>query len=168
MGLALGGLVSLPAWAHGWTPDTLAHTTSLTADQDLLLAELVEGILPETMLDGKVSPGAKSLKIHQFLQRMVKDCYPASAQATLENGLVRLEEAAAKAHGKSFTALAQPQRVSLLKQLGTSGDDSSRQFVNLVKNLTIQGYTNSEYYLTTVMKYSMAPGYYHGCVPLRS
>ncbi|HEV7349790.1 gluconate 2-dehydrogenase subunit 3 family protein [Telluribacter sp.] len=168
LGLALGGIVSLPAWANGWNPESVAEVTTLSVNDEALLAEIVETIIPETKSGSVVSPGAKSLKVHQFAQRMIKDCYPEAAQATLQKGLTAIDETAQKSFSKTFTALAPQDRIEVLKQLSTSSDATGKQFVNMIKNLTIQGYTNSEYYLTNVLKYNMAPGFYHGCVPVAS
>ncbi|GAB3164926.1 gluconate 2-dehydrogenase subunit 3 family protein [Telluribacter humicola] len=168
MGLALGGLVSLPAWATNWTPESIGRTTTLSENQELLLSEIVEAIIPETTTAGKVSPGAKSLKVHQFAARMISDCYPASAQEILQKGLANIDAAANKTYSKSFTALTPKERVSVLTAMSTASDATEKQFVNMIKNLTIQGYTNSEYYMNNVLKYNMAPGFYHGCVPVAS
>lgn len=165
LGLGLGGLVSLPAWAQGWSPATLGSQTLLSAVDETLLGELVEAILPATTVAGKPSPGAKELQVHQFALRMINDCYADDAKATLTKGLGAIEEAARISYGKSFTALTQPERVAVLTTLSTSSPVGT-PFVNLIKNLTIQGYTNSEYYLTNIAGYNMAPGFYHGCVPV--
>jgi len=42
----------------------------------------------------------------------------------------------------------------------------AKQFADFIKNLTIRGYTNSEYFMVNMLKFNMAPGYYHGCVPI--
>ncbi len=66
--VALGGLMSLPAWASGWSPDSLGQFSILPVSDENLLAEIVETILPETD-----TPGAKSLKVHQFVMRMIQE-----------------------------------------------------------------------------------------------
>jgi hypothetical protein len=165
LGLSLGGLVSLPAWAQGWSPAALGPQNLLSAADETLLGEIVEAILPATMVAGKPSPGAKELKVHQFAIRMINDCYGDETKATLAKGLVAIEETARKSFGKSFVALAQSERVTVLTTM-SNGEGAGGGFVGLIKNLTIQGYTNSEYYLTNVAGYNMAPGFYHGCVPV--
>jgi hypothetical protein len=165
LSLGLGGLVSLPAWAQGWSPATVGPQSLLTVADETLLGEIVEAILPATTAAGKPSPGAKELKVHQFALRMINDCYDAYARTTLNEGLVAIESAAKTSYGKSFASLTQPERVAVLTTL-SQGEGTGRAFVSLIKNLTIQGYTNSEYYLTNVANYNMAPGFYHGCVPV--
>ncbi len=174
--LAVGfsGLMSLPAWASGWTADSLEFVSTLPLAEEALLAEIVETFIPQTTMSGVRSPsvdspsvdspGAKSLGVHQFAMRMIQDCYGPPAQETLQRGLVLTEDTAQKTAGKPFTACDAPQRIAILTALTTNTDPVGKAFVDLVKGLTIQGYTNSEYYLVNVKKYVMAPGYYHGCV----
>ncbi|GAB3911653.1 hypothetical protein GCM10028803_53640 [Larkinella knui] len=159
--VATGSLVTLPAWATGWTPETVGQLTFASLDEEMMLAELVETFIPET-----TTPGAKSLKVHQFVLRMITDCYDQPAQELLKQGLIKTDEMARQAYSKPFTACDVPQRTDLLRQLSAAVEPETQQFANLIKGLTIRGYTNSEYYLVNVRKYVMAPGFYHGCVDL--
>lgn len=161
MALTLGGLVSLPAWATGWTPNSIGAVATLSVDEEALLGEIVETIIPET-----TTPGAKSLDVHRFAMRMIRDCYGVSAQTTLQQGLALADATAQQSVGKAFMAADTPQRLSVLTAMTTSTDPAGKPFVDMIKRLTIQGYTNSEFYLVNVKKYVMAPGYYHGCVPV--
>lgn len=159
---AVGGLITLPAWAAGWNPESVGKTSLLHLNQEVLLAEIVETIIPETD-----TPGAKSLKVHQFVQRMVQDCYGDAVQKNFKQGLATTEETAQKAYQKSFANCDTPQRLAVLKQMSESPDVPTKQFTNMLKGLTIQGYTNSEYFMVNVQKYVMAPGFYHGCVSVK-
>lgn len=156
---ASGSLVTLPAWATGWTPETVAKTAFTSVTEEMMLAELVETFIPET-----TTPGAKTLKVHQFALRMINDCYDLSVQDLLKQGLAKTDELAQQAHSKPFTSCDTAQRTELLRQMGAATEPAVKQFADLIKGLTIRGYTNSEYYLTNVQKYVMAPGFYHGCV----
>lgn len=156
---AVGGLMSLPSWAQAWTPESVQAPTLLTVAEEDTLAEIVETIIPETS-----TPGAKSLKVHQFALRMINDCYGESAQKNLKKGLADTNNAAQQAYGKVFAACEEKQRLDLLKKLADNTD--TKPFVSMIKSLTIQGYQNSEYVMVNIQKYNMAPGFYHGCVPV--
>ena len=130
-------------------------------DDETLLGEIVGTIIPET-----TTPGAKSLKVHQFAMRMIRDCYNPEAQTILKKGLALTETTAQQTFGKAFADGDAVQRKDVLLKLAASTDPAGKAFVDMIKRLTIQGYTNSEYYLVTVQKFNMAPGYYHGCVPI--
>lgn len=161
--LAFAGLASLPAWASGWTPDSIGQVATLPVTDENLLAEIVEAIIPETQ-----TPGAKSLKVHQFVMRMIRDCYGEAAQATLEQGLISTNQLAKVAFNKSFIDCDTAQRTEVLTHLHDSEEAAAKPFVEMIKNLTIRGYMNSEYVLVNLLDYKMAPGFYHGCVPIKT
>ena len=159
LGLALGALVALPTWAAGWTPDSIGMDHFASAADEALLAEIVETLIPETS-----TPGAKSLKVHLFVQRMIKDCYDEQTNARFAQILTQTEALAQKNFRKSFVNCAVSQRIQLLLDLGNAPE--TKDSAGLIKNLAIRGYTNSEYYLVNIAKYTIAPGFYHGCVPV--
>ncbi|WP_460909498.1 gluconate 2-dehydrogenase subunit 3 family protein [Spirosoma areae] len=157
---AVGGLISLPAWANGWTSESVRSTGQLLVQSQAdVLAEMVETLIPATD-----TPGAKALNIHQFIQKMVTDCYELNAQDTLRNGLNALDGLAQTAFGKPFVQGDAAQRTALLTQLAQ--DTTHKDFYALVKNLTIRGYMSSEYVMTNLTHYEFIPGRYHGCVPV--
>lgn len=160
--MAVGGLMSLPTWASGWTPESIGSVSTLSVAEEDILAEIVETIIPET-----ATPGAKSLKVHQFAMRMINDCYGAEAQKTFKQGLTITEVAAKQTYNKSFVECDKTQRMDLLNKMVGSNNQPAKQFVTMIKNLTIQGYQNSEYVMVNIQKYNMAPGFYHGCVPVK-
>ena len=157
---AVGGLISLPAWANGWTPETARSTRQIyTRSQLDLLADMAETIIPKTD-----TPGAKELDVHQFIQKMVTDCYEPKAQDTLRAGLDSLDGLAQKSFGKPFSEGDATQRTGLLTQLAQ--DPAQKEFYGLVKSLTIRGYLSSEYVMTNLTHYQFIPGHYYGCVPV--
>lgn len=159
--MTIGGLISLPAWASGWTPESLGTVSGLSLPDDALLGDIVETFIPET-----TTPGARSLQVHQFVLRMVNDCYDSAAQTRLQQGLLLTENVAQQTYAKAFAACDMNQRQDVLSKLSASTDPAGKPFIDLVKSLTIRGYMNSEYYLVSVEKFNMAPGFYHGCVPV--
>jgi len=162
--LAMGGLMALPTWANGWSEASIQHVPPyLTAHQDALLAEIVETILPATE-----TPGAKDLKIHSFVQKMILDCYETDVQETVTKGLNAADNLAKQNYGKSFTTGTNLQREAVLTQMETSTNTNWSSFYKLVKELTLQGYLTSEYYLTNHTNYKMIPGHFYGCVLVSS
>ncbi len=165
---AMAGLVSLPAWAGGWSAQTLRLNPSLLSSaQGNLLADIVDTIIPATPVPGAVDlPGAKALDVQAFIQKMVADCYDEKTQLLLKTGLAETDDLARKTFGKPFGAGDTPQRISVLTQLNTETNGAMRDFYALVKNLTIRGYMNSEYVMTNLTHFEFIPGRYHGCVPV--
>jgi hypothetical protein len=158
--MLLAGLGTMPAWVSCWTPDSSRQMVSLSATDESLLAEIMETIVPETD-----TPGSKSLQIHQFALRMIHDCYDESILESVINGLAQTEKTAQNEFGASFTACEPKQRVQVLANLSQSAEPEIKEFVALLKGLTIRGYQNSEYVMVNLLGYTMAPGFYHGCVP---
>ncbi|GAB3971572.1 hypothetical protein GCM10028806_21930 [Spirosoma terrae] len=163
LALSFGGLLSLPAWASGWTPESIGLIPNVPADQESFLGEIVETLIPQTN-----TPGAKALNVHRFALRMIRDCYDPQASTTLQQGLALTDSTAQQAYSKLFVDCEATQRADVLARLTNSTDPTAKPFVDMIKGLTIQGYTNSEFYMTTIQKFNMAPGYYHGCVPVQS
>ena len=162
LALAAGGLLALPSWAHGWSEESIPTGPDFLSSQlKALLAEVTETILPTTD-----TPGAKDLKIHVFVQKMLTDCYEPEVQENVIKGLETVEQEARKATGKQFATCSAAQRESILTQLEVSAEPAISSFYKLVKDLTLQGYLTSEYYLTKHTNYKMIPGHFYGCVPV--
>jgi hypothetical protein len=161
--LSIGSVIILPSWANAWTTKSLQNQPfNSSFSQETLLAEIVETIIPKTD-----TPGAKDLEIHQFTMKMIADCYDKKAQEVFAKGLVSVDNFAQKDFSKSFIESDSKQKLAVLNSMLNSSDSNDKDFVRLVKNITVQGYLNSEYVMTNLRKYQFLPGKYHGCVPVK-
>lgn len=161
--LSIGSVITLPAWANAWSVQTLQNQhLSLNFLQETLLAEIVETIIPKTD-----TPGAKDLGINKFVEKMVADCYSKAAQDVFAKGLASVESMAKKDYSKSFAECDSKQKLAILNTMSNSSNKDDKDFVQLVKNITIQGYLNSEYVMTNLRIFEFVPGRYHGCVPVK-
>jgi hypothetical protein len=159
---AVGGLISLPAWATSWTPETVSLPHSFfSPQQEAVLAALTETIIPKTD-----TPGAKALNVHQFIQKVVADCYDKTAQEKFQKGLDTADDLAKKSFGKSLSEGDPTQQAAVFAQISQSSDSDLKNFYSMVKGLTIKGYLNSEYVMTNLTHFEFMPGRYHGCVPV--
>jgi Gluconate 2-dehydrogenase subunit 3 len=155
---SVSALIALPTWATNWTANSIKSTTDLLdANQESILAEITATLIPE----GEI-PGAKSLGVPAFVQRMVSDCYDKNVQENFKLGLNTLDSLSKKAHNQSFIEISIPQKTALLQQI--KAEQSA--FYTIVRSLTIQGYSSSEYVMKTHLKYVMAPGHYYGCAKI--
>lgn len=147
------------------------NNLDITARQESLLAEISETIIPETDM-----PGAKNLNLHHFVLVMVDDCRSAPDRAVFQKGLERIDGVANHFFEASFSECTQAQRKELLSgvldenpeyssHLGADFGDF-REFLLLVKRYSVQGFLDSEYVMTEIFPYVMAPGYFEGCVPV--
>lgn len=161
--LTIGGSIVLPSWANAWNKKTLSVASfRISVSQEILLAEIVETIIPKTD-----TLGAKELNIHQFTLKMIGDCYDKKSQTIFSKGLDLVDVAATKDFSKTFVACDTTQKLAVLNKLSNSENGEEKAFVRLIKNLTIQGYLNSEYVMTNLRIYEFAPARYHGCVPVK-
>jgi hypothetical protein len=94
------------------SPTTKAKGSLFTEDQQKLITEVADIIIPTTS-----SPGAKAAGVGPFIAMMIKDCYPDEAQQAFVKGLEDLEKQAKDEYKKSFLELTVAQRQELLGKL---------------------------------------------------
>jgi hypothetical protein len=157
-----GAIFTLPTWATNWRQESLKITHFLPTESAKTLAEIVETIIPETN-----TPGAKSLGIDKLIERIVKDCYDKPAQEQFTRGIALVDELAQKTNNQPFTACSTAQRLAILLQMSKSDDAGQKKFYNMVRQMTIRGYTTSEYFMTKIEHFEFAPARFHGCVKVK-
>ncbi len=125
----MGGTISAPALTgilNGCTTKKAEQTAveaatdagfKLTADQNKMVAELSEIIIPKTS-----TPGAKEAKVNEFIETMLTDCYEEKDQKSFLKGLDRLEDKSQKAHKKTFLELTTDQQTALLKEVAAEDE----------------------------------------------
>jgi len=164
--LTVGGTIYLPAWANNWNLDTIPEKQNgfVSPDQESLLAEIVETIIPATD-----TPGAKDLGVHLFILTMLADCYDKSAQTRFLTGLAELDKKVKDNYNQSFVACTPAQCLAVLKDCEEAAKllpPAKEPFFPFLKSMTIQGYLNSEYVMRDVYKYELVPARYNGCFPV--
>jgi hypothetical protein len=134
---------------------------NITGKQQELLAALTQSIIPTTD-----TPGAKEVKSHEFILRMIDDCASPADQQKFTSGMEQFEAFTQKKYGESFASLTDKQKKELLNNLQTQKEapEQVTAFYKSVRGMTLQSYTGSEYYMTNVSKYNIIPKQYKGCV----
>jgi hypothetical protein len=169
--IVAGGAAMLPACVRNIKQGSLdLKNLKVSADHETLLAEIAETIIPSTE-----TPGAKDLKLHHFVLRMIDDCYEQEQQKQFVSGLAAFDELTEKKKGDSFIDLSKGERESLLKELEVikNGEDKEEKeqpvnrFYSMLKDLTVQGYLTAEYVMTNQLYYNMIPGKFKGCVEVK-
>ena len=143
----------------------LLKNFSIDAEQEKVLAELMETILPQTS-----TPGAKDIYAHLFALKMLDDCFKKEDQQKFTQGLKQFQKRAGSEMNASFLKATTAERQSFLRKIEADKDskDDLTFFYRTAKQLVIQAYTTSQYYLTKVQVYEMVPARYHGCVPVKA
>lgn len=155
----MGGILSAPtlAGAMGRVTNT-GPSVAVTAEQEALLAEVADVIIPTT-----TTPGAKAAGAQKFIVRVMRDCYPKSEQEAFYAGLARLDAESTAKFGKGFLTLDAAQKNEMLRQTMTS----NKPFFLRLKELTTTGYFTSEIGATKALAYLPVPGRFDACVPLK-
>jgi hypothetical protein len=143
---------------------------AITGDQEALLSEIAEAIIPATD-----TPGAKEMNLQSFVLRMVDDCQDNETQKEFERGLNEFEKAVDKKYSKPFAECTASERKTFLmetEELAKQNRKNDKKtplttLYSLTKRYTVQGFVSSEYIMTNVLVYNMTPGKFIGCVPIK-
>lgn len=141
----------------------------LDKNQLSIVEELAETILPKT----ESGPGAKEVKIGEYINSIVSDCFDEETQNTVVNGIKKLDELSQSKFENSFSKLASKDKNEVLLVLEKESKSynknvsagGQRHYYTIMKGLTISGYRSSELVGTTIFRNVPIPGRYDGCVP---
>lgn len=157
--LLMGGVLSAPLMAGvmGQIINT-GGSVAASIEQETLLAEVADIIIPTTD-----TPGAKAAGAEKFIVRVMRDCYKKEDQDKFYAGLAKLDADSKAKFGKGFIELDTAQKNEMVK-LSTVND---KPFFMRMKELTVTGYFTSEIGATKALAYLPIPGKFQGCVPLK-
>ena len=189
----MGTTISLPALADTLEASVARRAATgkpvlFTADQDTMVAELADIIIPTTS-----TPGAKAAKVNEIIDVVLKDCYKEDDQKQFLAGLARTNQIAKGSFNKSFIECDNTQRIEVVKmleqeakkqraemaakpqnasgqqdvQMPTEKRKSTTPFFVMLKDLTLMGYFTSEIGCTQALEYVAVPGRYDGCITLK-
>lgn len=127
-----------------------------TADEFVLLEDMVDIILPNTK-----TPGGKATQAPAFIDLVVKDCLSKEDQESIRKGLNGL--------GNSFLKLSETAKLEKIKSIDEKAfkDDAESVWLRIVKRLALIGYFTSQEGMTKALNYVKVPGNYEGCIPYK-
>lgn len=105
-GVLAGCAAPRAAAGTAWVPRTLSP------EQAEMVLIMGEQILPETD-----TPGARSARVHEYIDVMLTDYYPARERDRFLAGLQRADARAQRAYGRRFVELAPAQQHELVRAL---------------------------------------------------
>jgi hypothetical protein len=157
--ILMGSTLSAPMIAGVLGQVTNKGTSvNVTAEQENLLAEIADIIIPTTD-----TLGAKAASVEKFIVRVMRDCYKKDDQEVFYKGLAKFDADSNTKFGKSFVGLDIAQKNEMVKLSITENKD----FFQKMKELTTTGYFTSEIGATKALEYLPIPGKYEGCIPLK-
>ena len=130
--------------------------------------EIISAVSDTIIPQGK-TPGAKDVGAYQFALMMMDDCYSPEDQQQFLKGLKEFDAFSKKTINKSFAKAIPVEREKVLQNIEDKKEipENVAFFYNNMKRLTIEGFTQSKYYLTQVHVYELVPGKFYGCVPVK-
>ena len=175
----MGGTMLLPDILKAWNNPTVIENPffRFTSEQDALIAEVAETIIPTTD-----TPGAKAAGVPDFIKKMLADCYEQPVRDEFMRGLTKLDTDSTAKFGKSFVNCSPDERIEMLKAAALQGDADRKKarakpsestlpppdpFFFVAKSLTVTGYFTSEIGCTQALRYEAVPGKYIGDLPYK-
>lgn len=172
LGLFTGGMILLPSCDFSDEKVSIVlNKLQISFEQEKLVDTIVSTFIPE----GDI-PGAKTLKVSNFVWVMVDDCLDPIKQNLFINGLNLFDLKVKNNHNKSFDKLSTDERELVLNEIlalkadsdnkaGSGSEEISdiKNFIDTSKYYTIWGYKQSEYMMTEIMPYKLVPGSYGLC-----
>ena len=137
-------------------------STFLTPEQESLVAQLCDLILPKTG-----TPAATEVGVPGFIYTILQECTPAEDRETWTAGLMQLD-----ADAGGLLRLPVDQQTAFLKKLDAEAREAKEPLTppqaawRKLKELTLIGYFTSETGASEVLEYIPVPGRFEGCIPL--
>lgn len=161
--LLTAGAAFLPSCKTNKAKDAAFNNIPIDEDQQTTLSEISETIIPATD-----TPGAKAVSAHVFALQMLNDCYEQPDRDRFMKGFTEFESGVKKKYSKPFLQCTKAEREAIIAE----ADEQKKAitdasfFYNMLKQLTIKGYTESKYFLTNVHEYKLVPGKFKNSVPV--
>lgn len=135
---------------------------TLNPDQQRLVRDVAESIIPETD-----TPGATSVKVAEFIDLILTEWAEDGERSAFLAGLADLDARAVAAGAPKFVALPAAQKQQLLTALdGARADKAGAGLAfGRLKALTVYGYFTSKTVQEKILKTRMFFDGYHGNVP---
>jgi hypothetical protein len=173
LALVIGSAALLPRCTFK-SPVVHRNHFDVTMDQESLVADMAETIIPKT-----TTPGAKDLNLDQFVWLMLDDCSKKEDQQAFFKGMGEFNDLVKKTYNKGFVDCTKEEKLSLLNTFekkpeqknpnpGANYSKDLHAFFGTVKGLTVYGYTESQYFMTKEIVYELVPGRYNAHFPVKN
>jgi len=153
----------------------------LTPHQDATVTAMAELILPQTD-----TPGAKAVRVNEFIDRIVADWYSDQDRVRFLAGLADVDARTQSFFKRDFVDASPEQQSEILRALGEEmaqatgaladaprgyrGADPAPDdnFYFMFRQLTLTGYFTSEAGFTQQLREEIIPGRFDGCIPFEA
>ena len=161
IGLASGGMLLFPTCDFSDEKvSIILNKLDINSNQEALLTSIVDSLLPE----GDI-PGGIAVKAHNFVWTYIDACTSPEDQSSFISSLQLFDSEAASILGQRFEKANEADRIKTLEAIFEGDNETVKNFIEMVKGISVWCYMNSEYILTNEMPYQLIPGAntYVGC-----
>lgn len=168
LAMITGGFMVIPSCDFS-RENILAAYEKLQINEDhkKLLTKVVETIIP-----GGEILGAKELDIQDFVLVMANDCLDEEKQGKFTDGLKQFDQYVENKFGQKFGQMEQAKAEEIFNSIVNTKKTENKvdkgnmedlqYFLSSTKQFTLQGYLNSEYFMTEIMPYELIPRGFQG------
>jgi len=138
---------------------------TLSSNQNSLVIELTERIIPETD-----TPGAAKAKVNEFIDHMLTNWNTKAEKEHFLEGLDTVESLSNDTYNSNFLTLSKENQIEVMERLEEEafkqrGKNNQKPFFLMLKEFTIVGYYTSEIGASQELNSDLIPGYYDACIP---
>jgi len=149
------------------------NINDLSGDR-LLIAELVEIIIPETD-----TPGAKAAMVHDYVINVMINCNSAKQQRKFLSGLEDLKDYSLDHYKKDFLKCSAAEQYAVVEYFSTHTGYSYKilnkidnklfgaPFYTKLRQLTVEGFCQSQLGATKALAYDYIPQTFEACIPIK-
>src|SRR5436190_2274800 len=160
---------------HQQLPQTAA-LKALDPHQNATVVTISELIIPQTD-----TPGAKAVRVNEFIDLIVADWYDEQEKSAFLTGLADVDQRSQSTFGKDFVGCSDKQQIQILNDLDEEASVKSEPtvrhrarntipeempFFSMIKQLTLIGYYTSEIGFVQELHEEIIPARHAGCAPL--
>jgi hypothetical protein len=148
---------------HARLARSSASFRTLDGQQQALVAELCDRILPETK-----TPGALAVRVPEFIDLLLTDHFDAAERDRFIAGLGLIDARARGEGGRGFAQLAEPAKLELMRALDSARNEKegAGPAFGRLKSLTVFAYFTSERVTKEVLETQLYFPKYDGCAPV--
>ena len=147
----------------------ISHTPVFVSKEDFeVLSDLMELIIPHTDI-----PGAKELKLPEFIDAYVDAVWSSENKVKFSKGWAAFKKQALQASVKENISQlptddldAQLAKYLRSQNIPSDKDKQATEFAKELRNLTVNAFKTNEFIGENVLAYTPVPGDYKGCVDL--
>ena len=160
---------------HQQLPQTAA-LKAFNPHQNATVITISELIIPQTD-----TPGAKAVRVNEFIDLIVAEWYDQEEKSTFLTGLADVDQRSQSSFGKDLVGCSDKQQIQILNDLDEESRVKSepplrhrarniapeeKPFFLMIKQLTLIGYYTSEIGFVQELHEEIIPARHAGCAPL--